>query len=1139
MPILELALFGGLQLQRSGVPVTGFESVRTRALLVYLVLRSERPHARDALAALLWAERPDNIARNNLRQALNNLQRILQNQTADPPFLLATRDAIQFNRASDVRVDVWEFEQSVQRISRIANQNADESDKTIRDLQLTSSLYRGDLLPHFFVDNSPEFEEWLLLTREKYHQLALEALSQLLSAHQARGAAGSAPVMETAQRILELEVWHEAAHHALMQEYSRAGNRSAALAQYETLRRVLMQDLGVEPSAETNALHAKLYAGENVAPREILPRHNLPADVTPFIGRENELAELDALLAQAETRLVTLIGLGGTGKTRLAIRAASARVERYRDGVFWIALAALHSPDEMLAAFAQTFGLDTTGERDLSKAILNFLRDKEILLVLDNLEHLRGGAAWLDALCANAPRAQLLITSREPLDLIGEQLYLVGGLEYPAQDAQPNAQAMSAVRLFVNGVRRVEPRFALNETNVRAVFEICRQVMGLPLALELAAAWVNVLSVREIANEIRDSLQLLETTAPNIPARQRSVRAVLEWATGLLSATERDVLHELLVFHGGFTRDAAQKIASTDMRTLRTLTRLALLQARGAGEANRRYDMHELVRQFARTDLDAQRELLGSVAARHSAYFLHYVSVRANELRGREPQIASAELRADLENVRAAWEYALAHEHTQAIAASAEGLSEFYSLNGLAQEGEQVFRAALTRFSDARLQAQLSAALAHLAMLQGKYEQSAEFAQAAVEIGERLNDRALAGAGYLCWGQAQRLLLAYPRAAELLHKALELTGDKDVSSHALVQIQADARQTLGQVRSPQGKKAKAKLHCMNALELYRALHNRRGEAQSLSYLGLLALDAADYDTSERTLEKALDIFRSIGDARGEGIALSNRLLIALDNGDYLRALVGAQRALDIFQRIGERTWECISHVFFARVYDRLGAYARALFHFERFFEINRSFDTPRHEVDGLSFYALVMSHTASPSDARRAAERAVERARAAGDLFALSRILNVYGNCLADLKLWEPARTAFHESSALMAQMGIPDEEFESVTGLARIALVHGSLDAAYHEIIPALEFVETRTIVYAEEPMRPYWTLYLVLQARGDANANALLERAYALLQERAVKITDETLRRSYLENVAWNRELIEAWNAAHSATP
>jgi hypothetical protein len=397
------------------------------------------------------------------------------------------------------------------------------------------------------LDSAP-FEEWLVVQREALHRQALDAFHDLAAYHEAQGAYEQAIVY--GQRQLAMESWRESAHRQLMRTLALKGDRAVALAQYDTCCRALVQELGTEPEPETTALYERIRAGEELQAEEALPPHNLPVQLSPFVGREAELAEIQARLRDPACRLLTLVGPGGSGKTRLALQAAAGQLDSYAQGVFFVSLAPLSSVEGIVPTIAQAIGFSLYGEGDPQQQLLNYLQQKNVLLILDDYTHLLEGASIATEILKTAPAVQVLVTSRAGLHVQGEFRFAVEGMAYPEGDWGKDAANYGAVKLFLQSTQTMRPGFALAGEHLADVVRICRLVEGIPLGILLAAAWIEILTPGEIAAEIEQSLDFLESNLRDAPERQRSMRVVFDYSWKLLSERERAVMQALSVFRG-------------------------------------------------------------------------------------------------------------------------------------------------------------------------------------------------------------------------------------------------------------------------------------------------------------------------------------------------------------------------------------------------------------------------------------------------------------------------------------------------------------------------------------------------------------------------------------------------------------
>jgi len=647
MARLNLSFLNTFAADLDGQPISQFRSANNQGLLVYLALNRDEPQPRDVLATLFWPEETEKKARHNLRQGLYHLRTILSDtKSSGEPFLSVTRQTAQFNLQSDYSLDVQQFQEAIDR----------------NDLQTAVSLYQGDLLPGFTCD-SLQFEEWLRQERESLHQLALKVMYELAQDYLADNRFQEAQAI--ARRQLKLEPWREKAFRQLMRAYALDGDRSNALAAYEQCREVLWDELGVEPAAETVSLYEEIEAGRLAATPTEKARHvknNLPSDPTPFLGRLRELKQIRHLLLDTDTRLLTLVGPGGIGKTRLAIAAARSMAaengDLFPDGVIFASLAPIDDPQAVGRVLADALGYALGGDGIApNKQLPLLLGDKTLMLLVDNLEHLMGSelAALLGEILAAAPGVKLLATSRERLNLRAETLFVLGGMNDTGRADHERTldeeEASDAMRLFLQSARRSQPDFALTDENAAAVNQICALAGGMPLAIELAAGWVTLLEPQEIVVELERSLDILSTTMHDVPERQRSLRAVFDGSWQRLSDQEQETFLRLSVFRGGFQREEGELAAGVTLPVLLLLVSKSFLQRSSVS----RFDLHEQMRFFANERLHQDKQAWEAAKEAHSQAYAAFLARQLPRLRGGEQRAALADIDGDFDNIRVAW----------------------------------------------------------------------------------------------------------------------------------------------------------------------------------------------------------------------------------------------------------------------------------------------------------------------------------------------------------------------------------------------------------------------------------------------------------------------------------------------------
>ncbi len=654
MARVEIVLLGTPEVRLDGIPLDT-DRRKTIALLAYLAVTA-KAHTREQLAALLWPDYDRNSALAYLRRTLWEL-----NHSLGKEWLRLERESIALQRRPELWVDTDEF------LSLIRSPSGDR-----QALVHALTLYQDDFLRGFYVADAAPFEDWQRQQSEYFRRELGRACERLVAALLDSGDFETA--LPFAQRWLSLDALNESAQRALMRLYAAMGDRAALLRQYENCTQMLKDELGVAPQPETNQLYQQLLQSSAAAappqqvshttsrPTEEQNLH-LPALPTPFIGRRSELEQIKALLLDPAQRLVTLTGPGGTGKTRLSIQAASEVAEHFPDGVWFAPLAALQSAEGLVPAVANALDFSFYKEEERPRQqLLEYLWEKELLLILDNFEHLAGNGALqlVSDILQTARRVKLLVTSRVRLNMQGEQLYQVKGMRVPEpstvaawQHPDAELQSFSGLNLFVERARRVQPTFQLDSHSLVHAAEICRLVEGLPLGIELAAAWLELLSPAEIAAEIRHSLDFLASESPDIPERQHSLRAVFESSWKLLDETEQQVFLSLCVFPGAFSREAAQAVSSASLRTLLALANKSWLGQAGKG----RFQLHPLLRQYGYERLQANEADWHAAMERLAEYFANFLGRQARAMRSDGQVEALDAVAAELEGIRASWDW--------------------------------------------------------------------------------------------------------------------------------------------------------------------------------------------------------------------------------------------------------------------------------------------------------------------------------------------------------------------------------------------------------------------------------------------------------------------------------------------------
>jgi predicted ATPase/DNA-binding SARP family transcriptional activator len=652
---LELAFLGPPLLKIDGSPIDT-DRRKALALLAYLAVAG-KAHSREHLATLLWPDFDRDSAYAYLRHTLWELNNLL-----GKGWIEADRDSVALIQEADLWLDTEIFRDLLDQYRQTATLQPGE----VGPLVDAVALYREDFLAGFHLYDSAAFDDWQTQQAESFRRDFAGALENLAAGYADKGEPETA--LPFARRWLALDPLDEAAHQALMRLYAGMEDRAGAVRQYQTCVQILKTELDVPPQPETTALYEQIVRGEfqgthparisptlpldaqpavlepqaaaQERPAQIQPLPRLPVPSTSFIGRRSELEQIKGLMRSPACRLLTLTGPGGTGKTRLAIQSATEIAHEYPDGAFFVPLDTLNPGEPIVSAIAKALNFFFyQGEAPPQQQLLDYLREKQALLVLDNFEHLidRGNLSLLLDLLETAKGVKLLATSRTRLNLQGEQLFPVSGLETPERDTggaldnlEAELLAYSALELFVERARQVQPGFRLARENLGSVIQICQSVEGAPLGIELAAAWLELLSPDEIYAEIARSLDFLETGLEGVPERQRSLRAVFESSWKFLDAEERAAIQKMSVFLGSFSRQAAQQVSGASLRALLGLANKSWLEVAG----DERFQLHESLRGYANELLRADPDAWQAARDAHALFYAGFIEAQGRALRG-------------------------------------------------------------------------------------------------------------------------------------------------------------------------------------------------------------------------------------------------------------------------------------------------------------------------------------------------------------------------------------------------------------------------------------------------------------------------------------------------------------------------
>lgn len=1201
--MLKISLLIPFGLQQDDQPIA-LASRRTEALFVYL-LRTGQPQAREVLANLFWDDLPQTQAGGNLRVLIANLHK------AVGPYVTITRQSVAFDHKSAFCCDLTDLQQALTNAHTEQSGVGGLSKAGADTMACALAGYQGELLPGFYLRGGLGFDEWLATEREWLWTRAIAALSEVTSAYHRLGDYQAG--IEQAQRLVKFDPLREESHQQLMKLLAANGQSQAALAHYQRCHQLLDKELGVPPSAATTQLFEQIqHSTRQKAPPSVIASpssptipHNLPRETTPFIGRDPELERLRHYLFDPAYPLVTLVGEGGSGKTRLALAAArliaatsglprmphaaldSASTNTphspfptpnspFPDGIWFVALAPIQRSATALrtaivAAIAKAMNFTFQGQRPVEQQLRAWLQTRRCLLLLDNFEQLIPAEApetgdsnpgestlsesnaidFIIELLEQAPHLQLLVTSRIPLDLSSEFMVRLSGLPVPAVELPTDAATYASVRLFAERATRIADHFHL-ERELSTVAAICRFVAGLPLGIELAAAWSGSRTPIEILFALQANLDFLTTRRRDIPPRQRSMRAVFDHSWQLLAATDQHVLTQVACFKGGFTVEAVQAVlASTPDRhgvsqdvakNLHSLVHQALLQQDATG----RYSIHPLLHEYAdekfgelcTTNREIKDATTGVVQRCHSHYYLDLVGQAS--IQGWYTRAALAPIHADLDNVRQAWQWASHHDDLAGLTLGWLGLWHFYNSSALFQEGEEAFRTALEQVqphssvgselpSAERSRMVMRLQIAHASFLNalGRHREAVAIAQSATAFAEAAQDDALKARGYAAWGTGLYRQGQYPAALALLGQGL-----RSAQKVGLMQLEASLHKRLANTLQVNHDFDQARSHYAEALALYRQDNNPLGEGEALNGLGWCLQQQHDLPGALAYLRQAEQIQQAIANPHGQSMSLINLAVVYEQLGDYSQAFACRRQVLELLKQVDDPYHQSLVNHGLGVLLSRLGDYTAAEPYYLRSLEIDRALGDCGGVAWTQNNLGLLYNHQGNYGTALALHQEALQTSLTLGARTTQGLAWSRLGQDYYGLGELEAAYDAYLNAITIQTALGQQVWAIESKSGLAATQLALHMREEALTLVQEILSFLAEKSLNGAREPMLVYWNCYQVLNAKRDPRATVLLHTAHQQLTEQAAKLADQKLQRTFLENVRPHHALQQAYH-------
>lgn len=943
--MLVVKLLGQFSIQLNDQPIE-ILSRPAQALLAYLVLHPRKGFRREKLAGLIWPEASETNARSNLRHALWRIRKAIGEQ-AGQEYFPADDFTLTFSPDPGCWIDAMLV--------------SDKTGQASPTLEQQVAAYQGELLPGFY-------EDWITIERERL-QAAFESKIEALIDRLSREKLWP-DVIEWAEHWIKLSAAPEPAYRALMIAHARSGHKAKVKETYQRCCEALQREFAVDPSEVTQELYQQLMATHPLAkapvtPPPATPPHNLPSPATPLIGREGDLAEItDRLVNDPSCRLLTIVGSGGIGKTRLALQAAVQTLDHFADGAFLVSLEALTAAEALAPAILQALSSTTQDQKDPNAQLIDYLRDKNVLLVLDNVEHLLEGVALISAVLSAAPAVKIVVTSRERLHLQWEWLYEVQGLAYPATAPANAAADYSAVQLFAHTARRMQARFDLAAEQAH-VIRICQLVEGLPLGLELAASWVRVLPCREIVHQIESNLAALTTGVKDVPARHRSLQAVFEYSWNLLTPDEQGALLKLAAFPGGFRREAAEELAGAPLSMLFSLADKSLLRVSPAA----RYDLHPVLRACIGQKLDDRRER-PVIEARIVQYYREYALAHRRQF---------AFLEEEWINLTTCLAQAQQRRQSEVVLSYVDALSEIWTAHGYWSNARQGYAwacaAALTQ-SDDRALALYLRLWGEACLHQSDYAEAHQHLQIAWQMSQKLDD-ALGAAK----AASQLAHIAIEQANWALAETL-LEGSLGVcEEHSDWLGVAEILYRQARIHYYRAEDALAIPAAQRAWSMIEGTEHQRLGVEVMCLLAdIAAYGQRDYALAEAYAQQAARLAEAGDDDSQAPSALACLADIHREQKQFDQARQEAERGMALVRRMGDRKGQAQFWHRLSRIEHNCGHHALALSENDEGLRLCRELDDRLGEIFMLEYRGWILKDAGQTAEARLAWSDALDLA---------------------------------------------------------------------------------------------------------------------------------------------------------------
>jgi DNA-binding SARP family transcriptional activator/predicted ATPase/Tfp pilus assembly protein PilF len=959
MAKLTLQLQGPIQIKLNDQVLEDLGTTKTRGLLVYLALEGAKTHSRDHLAALFWPSQSEKHAKQSLRQALFQLKKVINGV----PVLDVSNRTIRLDPGLVIQSDTAEIEALASACREHGHRGIDYCLPCLQRQQAILDLFQGEFLDGFQLADNAYFNEWLILRREKIHLIAMAANDILGKYYERRGEYHQS--LQYVQAQLALEPWREISHRQAIRLYALLGERSRALNQYQECCAVLKKEFDVSPTAATERLVDQIKTGSLQA---ISPTINIiPIQQRLFVGREDDLNSLVNSICEGRDRLLTILGVGGVGKSALVEKLSNEMSGLFRDGIFRVQL---RESDNLLASLADSLGIES---RVTQKGVLEHLLDKDMLLILDNFDKPFFPREFVGKLFANCRNLQIVLTTRETLNLRGEKVFYLKGLSYPERVNEQNWQSFDSLVLLVMRIRRINPEYRVTEANLNILRDLAERVEGLPLALEFLA---NLLASGEEAalkKVLSGSLEPLQAPFADMLDKHHSMAMIMEQSWHKLSTIEKDALSRLSVFKGGFTLEAAAAVADVQAGMIDGLIDKSMITPEEQG----RYRINTILRSY----LQRKWQPGPDISKRHA---LFYSSLPKYSLSTPSMSLLQ-QIKIEKLNLSLAWKWALEEDEFDILQGLIANILAISILRGPLTYGEKCFTQALEaieRKGHPQILNELSFALSKIYLLQMRFDEMMVLMQALPETAR----------SQFVIGQALNAKGECATAKQWLEKALLLNQNLDDPY-----LEMDCLRELGNSEYRLVDYPAAQKYYGRCLDLANRVGDLRNQSAVLNNWASVNWDLGELDLAEERYRKALKVYRKLGNRVGEAKALNNLSNVIADLGDLQKSLEYSHAALAIHKDMGNIRGQSGVLNNLGVTYFVLKQYDAAREIYEKALALYELMDNRQAMAETLGNLSFLDFRQGCFVKAREKAQRAMALAESTGDKVGLSTAMYFLG----------------------------------------------------------------------------------------------------------------------------------------------